>query len=55
MELEAFGTMVYRPVVTKLLGRFGATPIAFNVTVELMGTGPPYTLLEVVGVEPSVV
>jgi hypothetical protein len=54
-ELVAFGTIVYRPLATALLVRFGAVAMALSVVVELTETGPVYFTLEVVGVEPSVV
>jgi hypothetical protein len=47
--------MVYKPVATALLARFGAVAIAFNVAVALMVIAPVYFVLEVVGVAPLVV
>ena len=47
--------MVYEPVVTALLGRFGKVEKDFSVVVEAMGIGAEYLVLAVVGVEPSTV
>ena len=55
IEFGALGAIVYRPLATELLVRVDAVAIALSVEVVVMDTGPEYTLLEVVGVEPSVV
>jgi hypothetical protein len=43
------------PLVTGLLAKFVAVAMALSVVVVVMLTGALYFVLEVVGVEPSVV
>ena len=48
-------SIVYRPLLTGLLLRVLAAAIAESVSVAATEMGPVYFVLEVVGVEPSVV